>query len=71
MSLAYLEGKDGKLQVAYEAMDKISVFKHKGAWIWYCPCCDRKRVFVLFDTCWNDKLYGLNKHIEGCHSDED
>lgn len=67
MSLAYAEGKDGKLQVAYEAMDKVSIFKYNGWWIWVCPCHNKTSHHACFETA----IYHKDDHLKNWHSEDD
>lgn len=68
MSLAYAIGKDGHLQVAYEAMDKMSIFKNNnGWWVVYCPCHDNSYLSACFETA----QYNCNRHLDDWHSDDD
>lgn len=67
MSLAYAEGKDGKLQVAYEAMDKISIFKDGYWWRMYCPCHAMTSSSLTFTRA----IYHCKQHLRNWHPDDD
>lgn len=67
MSLAYSTDSLGHLQVAYEAMDKVSVFKvNKYTWMWWCPCC-KVGSYSNFVGC----VHRTDVHLRTFHQEED
>lgn len=68
MSLAYTMDERGTYQVAYEAMDKVSVFKcNKYTWMWWCPC----HSVGLYCASHSSAMHLANNHLQKDHSEEE
>lgn len=68
MSLAYSTDSLGRYQVAYEAMDKVSIFKvNKYTWMWWCPCCAVGSYVASQQT----GIHMFDRHMNSNHQDEE